>query len=94
MFDRRFIDELERALAPKMASLMQAQLGNGTNGSVKPRLLNVKEAAIYLGRSKASVQHLISQRRIPVVRDGGRRVFLDVVELDRLIAANTEAAQE
>jgi excisionase family DNA binding protein len=94
MFDQRFIDELARALAPKMAALMQAQLGNGTNGAVKPRLLSVQEAAVYLGRSKASVQHLIAQRRIPVVRDGGRRVFLDVVELDRLIAVNTEPAQE
>jgi excisionase family DNA binding protein len=93
MFDQRFIDELARALAPKMAVLMQAQLGNGTNGTVKPRLLSVQEAAVYLGRSKASVQHLIAQRRIPVVRDG-RRVFLDVVELDRLIAVNTEPAQE
>jgi excisionase family DNA binding protein len=93
MFDQRFIDELARALAPKMAALMQAQLGNGTNGTVKPRLLSVQEAAVYLGRSKASVQHIIAQRRIPVVRDG-RRVFLDVVELDRIIAANTEPAQE
>ena len=93
MFDQRFIDELARALAPKMAALMQAQLGNGINGTVKPRLLSVPKAAVYLGRSKASVQHLIAQRRIPVVRDG-RRVFLDVVELDRLIAANTEPAQE
>jgi excisionase family DNA binding protein len=93
MFDQQFIDELARALAPKMAALMQAQLGNGINGTVKPRLLSVPKAAVYLGRSKASVQHLIAQRRIPVVRDG-RRVFLDVVELDRLIAANTEPAQE
>jgi excisionase family DNA binding protein len=93
MFDQHFIDELARALAPAVAALMQAHLGNGKNGTVKPRLLCVAEAAKYLGRSKASVQHLIAQRRIPVVRDG-RRVFLDVVELDRLIAANTEPAQE
>jgi excisionase family DNA binding protein len=91
MFDERFIAELANALAPKMAVLMQTQLGNGTNGTVKPRLLSVQEAAVYLGRSKASVQHLIAQRRIPVVRDG-RRVFLDVHELDRLIEANTEPA--
>ena len=78
---------LRGALAPKMAALMQAQLGNGTDGTVKPRLFNVHKAALYLGRSKASVQHLIAQRRIPVVRlmDGACSWML--VELDRLIAA-------
>jgi excisionase family DNA binding protein len=65
-----------------------------TSGSdaITPRLLTVAQAATYLGRSKASVQHLVAQRRIPVVREG-RRIFLDVRELDRWIAANTEPAQ-
>ena len=60
--------------------------------TVAPRLLSVDDGATYLGRSKASLQHLISQRRIPVVREGGR-VFLDVHELDRWIEQNTDAAE-
>ena len=60
--------------------------------TVAPRLLSIEGGAIYLGRSKASLQHLVSQRRIPVVREGGR-VFLDVRELDKWIEQNTEPAQ-
>ena len=44
----------------------------------------MEQAATYLGRSKASVQHLISDGASPVVRHD-RRVFLDVRDLDRWI---------
>lgn len=93
MFDERFIDQLARALAPAVAAQMQAQIGNGHDGGITPRLFSIDKAARYLGRSKTSVQHLVAQRRIPVVREG-RRVFLDVRELDAWIAVNTEPAQE
>jgi excisionase family DNA binding protein len=39
-------------------------------------LLNVKDAAVYLGRSEQAVQHLIFEKALPVVRIG-RRVHLD-----------------
>jgi excisionase family DNA binding protein len=80
-----------RALATGVRKELQ-QNGIGTGTAVTPRLLTVEQAAVYLGRSKASVQHLIAERRLPVVREG-RRIFLDVRELDRWIAANTEPAQ-
>ena len=56
------------------------------------RLLTITEAAQLLGRSKASVQHLIAQRRLPVVRDE-RRVFIDLRDLDRWIAEHKEPEQ-
>ena len=93
MFDDKFIDALARALVPAVAARMQEHLGNGTNGTITPRLFTVAEAAKYLGRSKVYVQHLVAQRRLPVVREGGR-VFLDVRELNRWIDANTEPAGE
>src|SRR6516225_5661384 len=48
---------------------------------------NSKAAAIYLGRSEQSVQHLIFQKELPVVRLG-RRVHLDRRDLDRWIEKN------
>jgi excisionase family DNA binding protein len=51
-------------------------------------LLNVKQAAVYLGRTEQSVQHLIFQRDIPVVRMG-RRVHLHRRDLDAWIEKNT-----
>jgi excisionase family DNA binding protein len=57
-----------------------------------PRLLTVDQAAAYLGRSKEAIQHMTAARKLPVVRDG-RRVFLDVRELDRWIELSKEPAE-
>jgi excisionase family DNA binding protein len=54
---------------------------------VQPALLNVKEAAIYLGRTEQSIQHLIFDRELPVVRVG-RRVHLDRKDLEAWIEKN------
>lgn len=52
------------------------------------RLLNVEEAAIYLGRSTGALRMLIHRGQVPVVRLGDRRVQLDREDLDRLIEGN------
>lgn len=75
-------------LAERVVARLRGELVSET-GPIRPRLLTVKQAAVYLGRSKHAVQHMVAQGRIPVVRDG-RRVLLDVRELDRWIEANTE----
>ena len=82
------IDGLLDALAEKVAVRLRAELEcrTATTATVRPRLLTVDQAATYLGRSKASVQHLISDQAIPVVRHD-RRVFLDVRDLDGWIDA-------
>jgi excisionase family DNA binding protein len=54
---------------------------------VQAALLNVKDAAVYLGRSEQAVQHLIFQKELPVVR-AGRRVHLDRRDLDTWIEKN------
>ncbi|MBM3773964.1 MAG: helix-turn-helix domain-containing protein [Acidobacteria bacterium] len=57
--------------------------------AVKPVLLTVEQAAAYLGRTKEAVQHLIAERKVPVVR-ADRRVFLDARDLDQWIEQNKE----
>ena len=54
---------------------------------IQPALLSVKDAAIYLGRSEQSIQHLIFSQELPVVRVG-RRVHLDRSDLDAWIEKN------
>lgn len=50
------------------------------------RLYTIKEAAGYLGRSVWSVRELIWAGRIPYVRrEGGRKYFLDIEDLNNLI---------
>ena len=48
------------------------------------RLLNLRDAAVYLGRTEWAVRELIWKGRIPVVRID-RRIQLDVRDLDALI---------
>ncbi len=51
---------------------------------IQPRLLSVKEAAIYLGRSVVAVRELIWKRDLPIVRPD-RRIHLDINDLDAWI---------
>ena len=84
MFDELFITELASQLAAKI--LPQIHNGNGKSKAA-PRLLTVKDAAAYIGRTEQAVQHLIHRRELVVVRRG-RRVHLDRGDLDRWIEAN------
>jgi excisionase family DNA binding protein len=50
------------------------------------RLYTLDEAAIYLGRSYWSVRELVISGRIPRVQDeGGRKIFLDIHDLEAFV---------
>jgi excisionase family DNA binding protein len=55
--------------------------------SIKPRLLTIKEAATYLGRSVPAIRELIWKGDLPVVRPD-RRIHLDILDLDKWIEKN------
>jgi excisionase family DNA binding protein len=76
-------------VAQQVASLLRADLDRLGGSTVQPALLDVKQAAAYLGRTEQSVQHLIFQRDLPVVR-AGRRVHLHRADLDAWIEKNKE----
>ena len=84
MFDEQFVAALATAIAARINPQIQRH-----NGAAVNRLLSVKEAATYIGRTEQALQHLIHQREIVVVRKG-RRVHLDRSDLDRWIEANKE----
>jgi len=86
------IDSIVDFFASAVAARLRAEAGGASGGTITPRLLTVDQAAIYLGRTKEAVQHMVAARKLPVVRDG-RRVFLDVRELDGWIEQNKEAAE-
>ena len=53
------------------------------------RLYTLKESANYLGRSEWSMRELIWAGRIPIVRvEGGRKIFLDIEDLNNFIRQN------
>jgi len=81
---------LAQAIALEVAAKVKTEIASHVEqlvGRVQPTLLNVKEAAVYLGRSEQAVQHLIFERELPVVRVG-RRVHLDRRDLDSWIEKN------
>jgi excisionase family DNA binding protein len=56
-----------------------------------PRLLTLKKAAEYLGLTVWSMRERIWAGDIPVVRfPGGRKMFIDVLDLEDFIQRNKE----
>jgi excisionase family DNA binding protein len=72
---QQLLEEFGELVARKVAQ----QVSPGS--SSRPRLCTVAEAAVYLCRSKASIRHMIAQKKLEVVRDG-RLVRLKFQDLD------------
>jgi excisionase family DNA binding protein len=83
--DQFEIDAIADAVARKLVVH-----GNGAPAAHTPRLLSVEQAADYIGRTKASVQHMVASGMLPSVR-ADRRVFLDRRDLDAWIEQNKTA---
>ena len=78
------INALVDAVASRLAERLRGELGVAHAGTIRPRLLDVEQAAVYLGCSAHSVRHQLKAGKLPAVRRD-RRVFLDVRDLDRVI---------
>jgi excisionase family DNA binding protein len=53
--------------------------------AITPRLLNIKQAAQYLGVAVWQLRHLEWGGELPSVRNLGKRILFDRVDLDRLV---------
>jgi len=75
-------DQFIEAIADAVACRLQGKLN--AQQSTARRLLNVEEAAEYVGYTPAAVRHMVTKRQLPCVRNG-RTVRFDVADLDRWI---------
>ena len=67
-------------------------MGQKIGTDIQKRLYNIREAAQYLGRSVWGMRDLVWKREIPVVKSaGGRKMFIDVQDLDAYISRNKSA---
>jgi excisionase family DNA binding protein len=82
------LETLLNSFADRVGARLADQL-KGRGRGLEPRLLSVKEAAGYLGRSMASLRHMIADGGLPIVRSD-HRVFLDIRELDKWIDENRQ----
>jgi excisionase family DNA binding protein len=85
------VDALVDAIAERIVAKLRSEFERTRDG-ITPRLLTVEQAAQYLSRSPASVRHLINAGKLPVSRLDGR-VFLDIVNLNRIIDESKELAK-
>jgi len=53
--------------------------------TIAPRLLNIKEAAKYLGCPCWTLRNLEWSGELPAIRNLGRRLLFDIKDLDRLV---------
>ena len=83
MFSADFIDALAEAVAARVA----AEIDENHAASTR-RLLTVREAALYIGRSPKAIEHLIARGTIPVTKLDGKRQ-IDRATLDKLISDRT-----
>ncbi len=81
-------DSILDDLAQRVTAKLEQRISQ-LNRATAQRLLNVTQAAQYLGRTKVSVQHLIADGVLPVVRSD-KRVFLDIRDLDAWILENKQ----
>jgi excisionase family DNA binding protein len=77
------INAIAEAVVAKLEGRLSAPNGN--------RLLSVDVAAQMLGRSKDAVYMLINRGRLASVKEG-RRVHVELSELERFIDRNRDAA--
>ena len=67
---------------------MAGNANKGLNGSVGKRLLDVREAAVYLGLQVDTVYKKARLRELPSVKVG-RALRFDLVALDRYVEQHT-----
>jgi excisionase family DNA binding protein len=72
--------------APRVPFDQVVQHSDGKTGIGK-RLVNVKQAAEYLGRTPKSIRHLVERRKLQCIRADGRVMF-DLSDLDAWIDMN------
>ena len=76
-------------MAQKLKHNQPDKKAQGFPNPLGKRLYTVKEAAMYLGRGVWGMRDLIWKGLIPAVTlDGGRKIYLDLMDLDRFIETN------
>lgn len=71
-------DAIAAGVVEKLKPLLDEIVG------VKPRLLTVEQAGVYIGRTPNAVRLLLCRNAFPAVKADGR-TMLDVQDLDRWI---------
>jgi hypothetical protein len=85
------VDEVEMSNAIQTRFVMPTQAvehgHQATESRLQRRIIGVREAAQYLGRTEKSIRHLVQRRKLRCIRADGRVMF-DLVDLNAWIDMN------
>ena len=76
------------AIAARVVEYLKPLLESGPL-TIRPRLMTVKQAGVYLARTDKAVRNLILEDAFPVVR-ADNRIMLDIHDLDAWIDKHKE----
>lgn len=80
------MDSMMQAIADAVVAQLKPLLEQGARDT-RPRLLTVREAAAYLGRTEKAIYHMVAADGLPSVKSDAR-VMLDRQDLDAWIESN------
>lgn len=78
-------DPMIEAIAARVAAILAPLIKS--DNAIKPRLLTVRQCAVYIGRTEKSVYMLRANEAFPCVEADGRVMF-DLSDLDKWISVN------
>jgi hypothetical protein len=76
-------------IKPKNQEVKRAK---GICNPLPPRLLALKDAAGYLGRTPRAMRELYWAGKVPIVRDG-KKIYFDRQDLDSYVQSNKSVYQ-
>jgi len=79
-----FTDEYMRQFAHQIADIVLARINRIIQPSAPQRYFTVRQAAEYIGHTKASFEYLMSKDLFPVIRED-RLVLIDRDDLDKFM---------
>ena len=78
-------------MGQKRTGIIEKKETQRITNPMSPRLLPLKKAAEYIGLTVWGMRERIWAGDIPVVRfSGGRKMFIDVVDIEKFIENNKE----
>jgi excisionase family DNA binding protein len=83
--EQKDMDCIAESVTERLLERILPYINRSASDQNEKRLYNIKETAKILGRGAWAIRHMITEEKIPCVRDG-KRIFIEKAALDKFIA--------
>jgi len=78
-------------MAMKVTENTENAEAQGIQSPTRPRLLTIKQAALYMGRGTDSLREMVYRGVFPVIQEGERsKIWIDLQDIDNWIDSKKE----